>query len=142
MSQATNWRTSSIFQQKRMPSAAPASVPTTPMLAPVIRNTRMMAPLLAPMVRRMPISRPLSFTSMMSPEMMLKAATTHDHRQDDEHHVALHLEHGEEALVALAPVGEVQRGDARLLHGGHLLGRLLRIVHQHLEHVDVSPLLK
>ena len=36
----------------------------------------MMAPLLAPMVRRMPISRPLSFTSMMRPEMMLKAATT------------------------------------------------------------------
>ena len=36
----------------------------------------MMAPLLAPMVRRMPISRPLSFTSMMRPEMMLNAATT------------------------------------------------------------------
>ena len=76
VSQATNWRISSILQQNTMPSTHPASVPTTPMLAPVIRNTRMMAPLVAPMVRRMPMSRPLSFTSIIRPEMMLNAATS------------------------------------------------------------------
>ena len=75
VTQATNCRISSILQQNTMAKRQPASVPTTPMLAPVIRNTRMMAPWVAPMVRRMPISRPLSFTSMMRPEMILKAAT-------------------------------------------------------------------
>ena len=46
------------------------------MLAPVIKNTRMTAPRVAPIVRRMAMSRPLSFTSMIRPEMMLSAATS------------------------------------------------------------------
>ena len=50
--------------------------PTTPIAAPVIRNTRMIAPCVAPMVRRMPMSRPLSFTSMIRLEAMLNAATS------------------------------------------------------------------
>ncbi|MNL60543.1 hypothetical protein D3C87_1843610 [compost metagenome] len=37
---------------------------------------RITAPRVAPMVRRMAISCPLSFTSMMRPEMILSAATS------------------------------------------------------------------
>jgi hypothetical protein len=66
----------SIFRQNTSPMAKPISVPSTPIQAPHSRKIRMMAPLLAPMVRRMAMSRPLSFTSMISEEMMLKAATT------------------------------------------------------------------
>ena len=47
-----------------------------PMAAPVITKTRKIAPRVAPMVRMMAMSRPLSFTSMVSPEMMLSAATS------------------------------------------------------------------
>ena len=65
-----------MLQQNTMPSTSPASVPTTPMEAPVMRNTRIIAPLVAPMVRRMAMSRPLSFTSIIRPEMMLSAATS------------------------------------------------------------------
>ena len=36
---------------------------------------RRIAPLVAPMVRRMAMSRPLLFTSIVMPVMMLKAAT-------------------------------------------------------------------
>ncbi len=50
-------------------------VPATPIAAPVITKMRMIAPRVAPMVRRMAMSRPLSFTSMIRPEMMLSAAT-------------------------------------------------------------------
>src|SRR5437868_2230497 len=53
----------------------PTKVPTTPTEAPVIMNTRMMAPWVTPIVRNMPMSRPLSFTSMISPEVILNAAT-------------------------------------------------------------------
>ena len=56
-------------------SRKPTTVPTTPTEAPVIMNTRMIAPWVTPMVRRMPISRPLSLTSMIRPEVMLNAAT-------------------------------------------------------------------
>ena len=123
--------------RRRCRGRAPASVPTTPMLAPVMRNTRMMAPLLAPMVRRMPTSRPLSFTSIIRPEMMLKRGDQDDQRQDDEHHVALDLEHGEEALVALPPVGETvgcgcPPAFMSASTGRHVLG----VVDDHLEHVD------
>ncbi|MNY25520.1 hypothetical protein D3C86_1593100 [compost metagenome] len=45
------------------------------MAAPVMKKMRITAPELAPMVRRMAISLPLSFTSMMRPEMMFSAAT-------------------------------------------------------------------
>ena len=58
------------------PSAKPISVPPQPTVAPHSRKIRRIAPLPAPMVRRMAMSRPLSFTSMVSEEMMLKAATT------------------------------------------------------------------
>src|SRR4051794_8882200 len=48
----------------------------TPIAAPVIRNTRMIEPCEAPMVRRIAMSLPLSFTSMIRPEMMFSAATS------------------------------------------------------------------
>ncbi len=47
-----------------------------PIDAPVIRNTRMIEPCVAPIVRRMPMSRPLSLTSMIRLEAMLNAATS------------------------------------------------------------------
>ena len=40
------------------------------------KKIRMIAPRVAPMVRRIAMSRPLFFTSMVMPVMMLKAATT------------------------------------------------------------------
>ena len=46
-----------------------------PTLAPLMKKMRMIMPRVAPMVRRMAMSRPLSFTSMIRLEMMLKAAT-------------------------------------------------------------------
>ena len=61
---------------ERAPSARPTSVPTTPIAAPVMRKMRMIAPRVAPIVRRMAMSRALSFTSMIRPEMMLSAATS------------------------------------------------------------------
>ena len=64
-----------IFQQNSNPITVPAIVPTTPILAPVIRNTRMMVPLLAPIVRSTAMSAFLDRTSMIMEEMMLKAAT-------------------------------------------------------------------
>ena len=59
----------------RMPRPKPASVPTTPMLAPDSMKMRRIMPREAPIVRRIAMSRPLSFTIMIMPEMMLKAAT-------------------------------------------------------------------
>ena len=75
-SQEKNWRIDSTLRQMTTPSTTPASVPATPIAAPVIRKMRMIAPRVAPMVRRMAMSRPLSFTSMIRPEMMLSAATS------------------------------------------------------------------
>ena len=43
--------------------------------APLMKKIRMIVPRVAPTVRRMAISLPFSFTSMIMPEMMLKAAT-------------------------------------------------------------------
>ena len=60
-------------------------------MAPVMKKTRMIAPLVAPMVRRMAMSRPLSFTSMIRPEMMFSAATSTISVEDQEHDVPLHL---------------------------------------------------
>ena len=45
------------------------------MVAPVTRKIRSTAPRVAPMVRSIAMSRPLSFTSMVMPEMMFSAAT-------------------------------------------------------------------
>jgi len=64
-----------MFAAKTSPSAKPAIVPKTPIEAPVIRNTRMIAPRVAPMVRRIAMSFDLSFTSMIRPETMFRAAT-------------------------------------------------------------------
>ena len=58
------------------PRTTPASVPVTPIAAPVIMKMRMIAPRLAPIVRRIAMSWPFSFTSMISPEMMFSAATS------------------------------------------------------------------
>ena len=60
------------------------------------KNTRIIMPRVAPMVRRMAMSFPLSFTNMMRLEMMLKAATTIDKGQNQEHDVPLHLDGIEE----------------------------------------------
>ena len=51
-------------------------VPTTPIEAPVMRNTRMMAYFVAPMVRRIAMSLRLSFTSMIRPDTILSVATS------------------------------------------------------------------
>ena len=59
-----------------MARPTPAAVPVTPMARLLSRKIRMTMPRVAPMVRRIPISDRLSFTSMFSPETMLKAATT------------------------------------------------------------------
>ena len=64
-----------MFQQNSMPSKKPMPVPRMPTLAPQSRKMRSTLPLVAPMVRSTAMSRPLSFTSMISEEMMLKAAT-------------------------------------------------------------------
>ena len=64
-----------MFQQNTRPNNVPVVVPTTPMLAPVIRNTRIMLPLLAPIVRNTAISAFFDRTSMIMDEIMLKAAT-------------------------------------------------------------------
>ena len=69
-------RISSMLRQITVPSRKPTTVPTTPIEAPVIRNTRMIAPWVAPMVRRMAMSEPLSLTSMIRPETILSAATS------------------------------------------------------------------
>ncbi len=72
------------------------------------------------------MSWPLSFTSMIRPEMMLSAATSTIMRQDQEHHVALDLQRVEEGRVALPPIDQEQRparglGD-RLAEGVDLSG--------------------
>ena len=65
-----------MLRQMTVPSRKPTTVPTTPIEAPVMRKTRMIEPCVAPMVRRMAMSLPLSFTSMISPDTMLSAATS------------------------------------------------------------------
>ena len=72
-------------------------MPTTPIVAPVMRKMRIIAPRVAPIVRSTAIARALSCTSMMRPEMMLSAATSTISDRIDEHHVALDSEHVEEA---------------------------------------------
>ena len=51
-------------------------MPTIPITAPWIRNTRPTAGEVSPMARRMPISFVLSVTTMVRVPTMLKAATT------------------------------------------------------------------
>ena len=111
-------------------------VPTTPMLAPVIRNTRMIAPWLAPMVRRMPMSRPLSFTSIIRPEMMLNAATSTI--TDRMMNIMLRSTSSTVKKLSLRCRQSEKCSDGSLTcaHGRHLLGHRLRVGHQHLQHVD------
>ena len=61
---------------KATPRANPATVPTTPMLAPLSTKMRRIMGREAPIVRKIAMSRPLSFTIMIMLEMMLNAATT------------------------------------------------------------------
>ena len=119
-------------------SRKPTSVPTTPTEAPVIMNTRMMAPWVTPMVRRMPMSRPLSFTSMIRPEVMLNAATITMMRQDQEHHVALDLQRVEEGGVALAPVDHEDRAAGRFGDEPAVAVDLVRLVDIDLDGGDVA----
>ncbi len=49
-------------------------MPTTPISDPQRKKIRMIEPCVSPIVRRMPMSRPLFFTSMTRPETMLSAA--------------------------------------------------------------------
>ena len=87
----------------------PASVPTTPIAAPVMRKMRMIAPCVAPMVRRMAMSWPLSFTSMIRPEMMLSAATSTISVRIRNITLRSTCERGEEGRVALPPVDHEDR---------------------------------
>ena len=54
----------------------PITVPAVPRAAPQMKKMRSTAPSLSPMVRRMPMSRPLFFTSMIRPETMFIDATS------------------------------------------------------------------
>ena len=69
------WRMLSILTMKTTPITRPSRVPATPIDAPAMKNTRIMAPRVAPMVRRMAMSDDLSFTSMINPETMFSVAT-------------------------------------------------------------------
>ena len=128
----------SILQQNRMPSdAAGDACRRRRCWRPVIRNTRMIAPLRGAHGAQDADLAALVLHQHDEARDDVEGRHQHDHRQDDEHHVALHLEHGEEAGVALAPVDEVQRGDAGLLHGApRARPHLVWVVHDHLEHVD------
>jgi hypothetical protein len=69
---------------------------------------------------------------------MLSAATS-TMSEDDEHHVTLDLEHGEERLVSLPPVGDVDGRPGRRLDRSHELVHLPGIVDDDLERVDLRP---
>ena len=60
----------STFSARATPSTTPAIVPMMPVNAPHRKKTRRIDPSVRPMVRRMPISRPLFLTSMISPLVM------------------------------------------------------------------------
>ena len=127
-----------MLSARRRPSAKPASVPTTPIEAPVIRKTRMIAPRVAPMVRRIAMSLDLSFTSMIRPGDDVERRDQHDQRQDEEHDVPLDLERGEEGAVALAPVGEQDRPLGRLLDRRARLVDPVGVVEEDLDDVHVA----
>ena len=57
------------------PEHRPSAVPTSPMIAPWITNTRPMPRAVSPIARRMPISRVLSATTIVRVPTMLNAAT-------------------------------------------------------------------
>ena len=80
-----------------------------PIADPDIKNTRRIVPEVAPIVRRIAMSRVLSFTIMIMPEMMLNAGDDDDQRQDQEHHRALDLKRAEEGRVHLAPIDHARR---------------------------------
>ena len=82
------------------------------MLAPVMRKTRMIAPRVAPMVRRMAMSLALVLHQHDQAGNDVERRHQHDHRQDDEHDVALDLERGEEDLIALPPIVMIDRPPA------------------------------
>ena len=89
------------------------------------------------MVRRMPISRPLSFTSMMRPEMMLKAATST--MIDRMMNIMLRSTSSTVKKLSLRcrQSTKCSDGDARRLHGGdRTRPTVLGVVDDHLEHVD------
>ncbi len=66
----------------------------------------------------------------------------HDQRQDQEHHVALDLECGEEGAVSLAPVGQHDRPLRRLLDGEPGLVDPVGIVEEDLDDVTSPSRLK
>ena len=74
-----------------------------------MRKMRNTAPRRAPMVRKTAMSRVLSFTIMMSELMTLKAATRMISVRMRKHHVLLDLDGGEEAVVVLLPVDDLDR---------------------------------
>ena len=97
-----NWRIDSTLRHTSVPTTKPISVPTTPIEAPVMTKMRMIAPWVAPMVRMMAMSGLLSFTSMIRPGHDVERRDQHDQRQDQEHHVALDLQRGEEGARCAA----------------------------------------
>ncbi len=59
-----------------------------------------------------------------------------DQRQDHEHHIALHLQGGEERLVALAPIGDGDLTACRFLHLGAEIVDIVGIVGEELDRLN------
>src|SRR5712671_4791810 len=100
-----------------MPTRSTVSVPTTPIAAPAIRNTRMIAPREAPTVRRMAISLPLSFTSMIRARNDVQRRDQHDQGQDNKHDIALDLKCSKKGRGTPSPVDEEHRPPGGVNHG-------------------------
>ena len=81
----------SMLAQNSTPIRKPASVPTTPMLAPAMKKTRITAPRVAPMVRRMAMSRRLVLHQHDQAGDDVQRRDQDDQRQDQEHDIALDL---------------------------------------------------
>ena len=59
-----------MLSQNSSPNSTPNNVPKNPIDAPLIKNMRMIMPRVAPIVRKTAMSRPLSLTSMINPEII------------------------------------------------------------------------
>ena len=68
------------------------SAPADPIDVPIMRKIRKIEPRVAPIVRRIAISRVLSFTSMVRPEIILNAASDYDQCQYYKEDILLDLQ--------------------------------------------------
>ena len=99
-------------------AAAPATMPSTPMVRPTVMKTFSTPRRDAPIVRRMAMSRVLARTSMISEERMLNTATRMMIERTHEHHHPLDLERLEQGRVHRAPVVDHARGRRRVPASG------------------------